>query len=47
MKKLEDFQLKQILGGKNSWQQNVYGSVGLAICGLVGAGIGGYVGYRL
>ena len=52
MKKLEDFQLKQILGGKNSWQQNVYGSVGLAVVGvaifgLVGAGIGGYVGYRL
>ncbi|MRG63339.1 Blp family class II bacteriocin [Limosilactobacillus reuteri] len=42
MKKLDNSQLKMILGGKNSWQQNVWGvarstaagaGLGAAICG--------------
>lgn len=37
MKKLDDFQLENILGGKNSWQQNVAGSVGAT---AAGAGLG-------
>lgn len=35
MKKLDGLQLKEILGGKNSWQQNVSGAV-------EAAGVDGY-----
>ncbi|MRN07134.1 bacteriocin [Lactobacillus sp. 0.1XD8-4] len=53
MNKLDNFQLKQILGGKNTWAQNVIGvgrataagaGLGTAICGPACGFVGAHYG---